>query len=240
MRYVASVSFGKDSLAMLLLILEHKLPLDEVVFYDTGMEFNSIYHIRDQVQNILNSSNVTFTELHPKMDFEYMMFEKPVKHRDGTTGFGYSWCGGLCRWGTRQKINEIDKYCSDAIQYVGIAADEMHRMGKEKSDYKRFPLIEYGMTEDECLSYCRSKGFKWIEDGVYGPIDLYSILDRVSCWCCCNKNLKELRNIYYYLPEYWNRLECLQRKTSRPMKGIGKSVFDLGKRFELECRTWGK
>ena len=29
-RYVASVSFGKDSLAMLLLILEKKLPLDEV------------------------------------------------------------------------------------------------------------------------------------------------------------------------------------------------------------------
>lgn len=41
-RHIASVSFGKDSLAMVLLILERGLPLDEVVFYDTGMEFKAI------------------------------------------------------------------------------------------------------------------------------------------------------------------------------------------------------
>lgn len=45
-RYIASVSFGKDSLAMVLLILERGLPLDEVVFYDTGMEFKAIYDTR--------------------------------------------------------------------------------------------------------------------------------------------------------------------------------------------------
>ena len=44
------------------------------------------------------------------------------------------------------------------------------------------------MTEKDCLKYCYESGFSWDEDG----IDLYSILDRVSCWCCCNKNLKEL------------------------------------------------
>lgn len=39
MKYVASVSFGKDSLAMLLVLIEENWPLDEVIFYDTGMEF---------------------------------------------------------------------------------------------------------------------------------------------------------------------------------------------------------
>ena len=34
MKYIASCSFGKDSLAMILTIIEHGLPLDEVVFYD--------------------------------------------------------------------------------------------------------------------------------------------------------------------------------------------------------------
>lgn len=48
-RYIASVSFGKDSLAMVLLILERGLPLDEVVFYDTGMEFKAIYDTRDRI-----------------------------------------------------------------------------------------------------------------------------------------------------------------------------------------------
>lgn len=38
-RCIASVSWGKDSLAMLILLIERGWPLDEVVFYDTGMEF---------------------------------------------------------------------------------------------------------------------------------------------------------------------------------------------------------
>ena len=40
---IASVSFGKDSLAMLLKLLELKYTIDEVVFVDTGMEFQAIY-----------------------------------------------------------------------------------------------------------------------------------------------------------------------------------------------------
>ena len=34
MKYIASVSFGKDSLVMLLKIIELKMPLDEVIFYN--------------------------------------------------------------------------------------------------------------------------------------------------------------------------------------------------------------
>ena len=48
MKYIASVSFGKDSLSMLLRLVEEKKPLDAVVFYNTGMEFDAIYRIRDR------------------------------------------------------------------------------------------------------------------------------------------------------------------------------------------------
>ena len=46
---MASCSFGKDSLAMLLRLIEENRPLDEVVFYDTGMEFQAIYNMRDKL-----------------------------------------------------------------------------------------------------------------------------------------------------------------------------------------------
>ncbi len=46
--HIASVSWGKDSLAMLLLI-EKGWPLNEVVFYDTGMEFQAIYDTQDRM-----------------------------------------------------------------------------------------------------------------------------------------------------------------------------------------------
>ena len=44
MKYILSLSGGKDSLALFLRVIEEKYPLDFVVFYDTGMEFNAIYN----------------------------------------------------------------------------------------------------------------------------------------------------------------------------------------------------
>lgn len=55
------------------------------------------------------------------------------------------------------------------------------------------------MSEKQCLEYCYKKGYEWRENGV----KLYDVLDRVSCWCCSNKNMKELRNYKKYLPEYF-------------------------------------
>ena len=233
-KYIASVSFGKDSLAMLLLILEKNKPLNEVIFYDTGMEFQAIYNIRDTVVRLLKEKGIKYTELKPKLPFEYVMFEKPVKHRNGTISKGYSWCGGRCRWGTTEKNTIIKKYLkenyNDAYkEYVGIAYDEPNRI---KDDNKKIYLLyDLKYTEKDCLRYCYSKGYSWEEDG----IDLYSILDRVSCWCCANKNLKELRAYYKYLPTYWNKLKELQSKTERPFRNNKESIFDLEERFKKEA-----
>ena len=233
MQYIASVSFGKDSLAMLLSLLSREEKLDEVIFYDTGMEFKSIYDIRDKIIVLLKERNIKYTELKPKYSFEYIMFDKPVKHRDGTYSNGYSWCGGRCRWGTTEKNKTISKYLKenygeDYKEYIGIAYDEQNRI--KNDEHKLYPLIDLNMTERDCLEFCYSQGYYWEEDG----IRLYNVLDRVSCWCCANKNLKELRNYYNYLPTYWNKLKELQEKTDRPFKNNKYTVFDLEKRFESE------
>ncbi len=39
------------------------------------------------------------------------------------------------------------------------------------------------------------------------------------------------------LPEYWERLEDMQARLPEPMKGEGKSVFDLARRFNFE-KEW--
>ena len=231
MRYIASCSFGKDSLAMVLMLIEKNYRLDEVVFYDTGMEFKAIYDIRDKIIPLLESKGIKYTELKPDYEFTYKMFEKPVNERGGGTHKGYSWCGGVCRWGTTDKLKLLWEYCKGAIQYVGIAADEPHRFNKAKSENKILPLAKWGMTEADCLQYCYSKGFYWEENGV----KLYDILDRVSCWCCANKNRKELKNIYKYMPEYWERLKELQSKTDRPMKRFcNKKYGNYGNIFDME------
>jgi 3'-phosphoadenosine 5'-phosphosulfate sulfotransferase (PAPS reductase)/FAD synthetase len=216
--YIASVSFGKDSVAMLLMLIEREYPLTEVMFYDTGVEFNAIYHVRDQILPILEEKGIKFTTLRPERPFMYDMLEKPVSSKQKGDHLGYGWCGGLCRWGTREKLNALDRYAKekDALVYIGIAADEPQRLTRMET-YKKAPLAEWNVAEAEALSYCRAKGIKWIEDDNQ-TVDLYDILDRVSCWCCCNKNQKELRQIYLNLPEYWNKLIELQSRLERPMK----------------------
>lgn len=222
MKYIASVSFGKDSLAMLLILIEKRYKLDEVIFYDTGMEFQAIYNIRDKVKQLLKDRNIKYTELKPKEPFLYKMLEKEVHKRDGSIQYGYGVCGGKCRWGTTEKNITISKYLKeqygqDYREYIGIASDETKRIEKERNEHKLLPLVNWKMTEKDCLEYCYDKGFYWEENG----IRLYDILDRVSCWCCANKNKKELDNLYVYLPEYWKKnVDLLKNIKKRNKKGI--------------------
>ena len=213
MKYIASVSFGKDSLAMLLMLIEKQYDLDEVIFYNTGMEFQAIYDTRDRAKEILKNKNILYTELHPKIPFLHKMLEKEVIKRNGQIQKGYGLCGGRCRWGTTEKNKTIEKYLKenygqDYKEYIGIAADETKRIEKERNRHKLLPLVVWKMTEKDCLEYCYSKDFLWEENG----IRLYDILDRVSCWCCANKNKKELENMRIYLPQYYLKYIDLLKK----------------------------
>lgn len=229
MKYIASVSFGKDSLAMVLRLLEENKPLDEVVFYDTGMEFQAIYNNAHRVEKLLKDRGIKFTTLKPKEPFKFKMLDKVVNKGKANEHKGYAWCGGKCRWGTTEKLRAIEKYCLGNVEYVGLAFDEKERVLKKRRGNKAFPLVEWQMSEKDCLEYCYKRGYTWNEDGV----ELYKILDRVSCWCCANKNIKELRNYYKYLPEYWKGLKDLQDHIDRPFKS-NKTIYDLEKQFQGE------
>lgn len=229
-KIIVSFSGGKDSTWMLLEMIRRKEHIDEVVFFDTGWEFPQMIDHVKKIKKFVEDNGITFTTLHPEKSFDYLMFDKPVKERKGGTHYGYSWCGLKgCRWGTTEKIKTIDSYFAnepDHIQCVGIAADEPERLEKERKGNKRFPLAEWGITEEECLQGCYALGYDWG--------GLYEDLDRVSCKFCALKNLKELRNVYFKMPDVWSELKDYQSKTRFPYKGEGQSVFDLEVRFELE------
>ena len=87
---------------MLLLLLENKCKLNEVVFYDTGMEFNAIYSTRDRVKALLKELNIKYTELKPEEDFLYKMLEKEVHKRNGKTQRGYGLCGRTLQMGNNR------------------------------------------------------------------------------------------------------------------------------------------
>lgn len=233
MNRIASCSFGKDSLAMVMKLIEKNL-VDEIIYFDTGWEFSAIYNLIKKVEPYFIERGVKFTRLYPSKDFDYLMFDKPIKGRTQENHFGFGWCGGPCRWGTGEKTRAINNYLKkydDIIEYVGIAADEPQRI-KEKE----YPLIKWGMSEKDCLEYCRKLGFNWLEysRALDDYIDLYDVFDRVSCWCCANKNKKELYNMYKYFPDYWERLKVMQSKINRPFKKYKKGGVIYGYIEELE------
>ncbi len=111
----------------------------------------------------------------------------------------------------------------DVIEYIGIAADETQRVRD-----KYYPLIDWGMTEEDCLRYCYEIGFTW--DG------LYEVFNRLSCWCCPLQSIDELRKLYTYYPQLWQKLEEWDEHTWRQFRA-DYSVKELLLRFEFE-KEW--
>ena len=238
--YIASCSCGNDSMAMVWELIRRGCPLNEVVRYNNGMDFDCIDRLWENVKAKCEPLGIKCTELQPKIPFIEKMCDISVRNRNGS-GFhnGYSWCGGSCRWGTTDKQVTLDKYCEaidDVVVYVGIASDETHRTPDKP--YKLHPLKDWGYTQKDCLEINRQNGIEWLEKTPRtesGYIDLYTILDRVSCWCCANKNAWELWNMWYYLPNYWERLKEMQSKIEMPMKKLCTKKFgEYGNIFELE------
>ena len=213
--HAVSLSGGKDSTAMLLLMIERDMPIDMVLSADTGMEFPEMYeHLAKLDEHLFRERGIHITTLrHPK-GFEYLMFDEPKQKprslenraKLGIPPYGNGWPGIRVRWCTGQlKTHLITKEVNrlkgelGAIHYVGIAADEAWRCKDE-----RYPLVEWGITEAQALQACYDRGFD------FGG--LYEIYHRASCWCCPFQRIDELRKLRKHHPELWGKLMELDRR----------------------------
>lgn len=70
MKNVVQFSGGKDSTAMLLLLLERGVTVDEIIFCDTGMEFPELYRHIEKVKEYIDRP---ITVLKPEHNFEYYL-----------------------------------------------------------------------------------------------------------------------------------------------------------------------
>ena len=76
--HVVSLSGGKDSTAMLLLMLERGFPVDAVLNADTGMEFPEMYeHLKRVDEHLFRERGLHITTLKSPKSFEYLMFDEP-------------------------------------------------------------------------------------------------------------------------------------------------------------------
>lgn len=207
--HAVSLSGGKDSTCLLLLMIERGMPIDIVLNTDTGMEFPEMYgHLAKVDEYLYRERGLHITTLRHLMGFEWLMLEEPKKkvscianrQKLGISLYGNGWPGMRVRWCTGQlkthlltkEVNRL-KGENNALHYVGIAADEAHRCKGEQ-----YPLVEWGITEAQALQICYDRGFD------FGG--LYRIYHRASCWCCPFQRIDELRKLRHHHPELWARL----------------------------------
>ena len=78
MKYIVNLSGGKDSTAMLLMLLEKHCPIDYILFADTGKDFPQM---RDHLKRLAEYVKANYPAapeiitLKADSSFDYLMFE---------------------------------------------------------------------------------------------------------------------------------------------------------------------
>ena len=109
--HAVSLSGGKDSSAMLLLMIERDMPINMVLSADTGMEFPEMYeHLAKLDEHLFRERGIHITTLRHSKGFEYLMFDEPKQKprslenraKLGIPPYGNGWPGIRVRWCTGQ------------------------------------------------------------------------------------------------------------------------------------------
>lgn len=195
---VISFSGGKDSTAMVLEMLERNEKIHSIVFVDTGFEFPEMYSHIDKFEKYIG---IKIERLSFSTDFETLMVRREIRRGKHKGQKGYGWPKPNARYCTSYKTQALDKYKNSLKpllfnECVGIAYDEQRRIRQ-----KRYPLVEYGLTEKDCLDICYKNGFDY--DG------LYTKFNRLSCYLCPLKRISEIETIYREFPNLWRKMREL-------------------------------
>lgn len=216
-KQIVSFSGGKDSTAMLHMMLERGEQIDDVIFFDGGWDWPQMYEHLDLVEE---KTGIKITRLKPEKSFDWWMLEyEPDPRRLKRAPYkGYGWPGATCRWCTREKAGTINRYLKElkkefeVIQCIGFAVGEERRVKKKMLEPQfRYPLIEYNVDETEALFYCKNLGYTWG--------GLYDYFDRVSCFCCPLQCKKEMLLKKRHFPEIWEKIRQMDAELRKPEHG---------------------
>lgn len=225
MKYIAFLSFGKDSTASLIEIVRRGLPLDEVVYVDiryskeiSGEHPKMAAWIPTAEKIILNEFGIKVRHLTAKYTFKDTFYRQKVKgkHIGDIYGFPFiigAWCND------RLKLKVIDQYINSlkdqVTEYVGIAYDEPERYAALQA--KQTPKITYRsvLYENEITE---AQAFKICE-----PYNLVSPVYegggfRGGCWFCVKQALADLYELWRDYPEYFNELLELEKDSRNTFK----------------------
>ena len=228
MQYIASLSYGKDSLAMLEVIKEHGMPLDRIVHVEImatdtiSADLPQMVEFKDKADCIiLERYGIKVERIHAPRTYEECFYTVNGQ-KSKIYGFPYrmgAWCNSRLKMSVLNKFNR-----KNITQYIGIAVEEVARY-HNLNERKVSPLVEHGVTGKQCYVWCR-------DNDLLSPIYQHSI--RGGCWFCHNQRLSELKHLRKHHPEYWEIMLKWDKDSPVSFKADGVTVRDLDARFQEE------
>jgi 3'-phosphoadenosine 5'-phosphosulfate sulfotransferase (PAPS reductase)/FAD synthetase len=237
--YVASCSFGKDSIATILLALEHNEPLDRVVFSEVMFDHKKGIsgEIPEHIEWIYNTAIPRLEEMGVKVDVvrakqDYVGLCNKILKSGKKAGckYGHQNCRP-CYANSDLKIAPIRSYLSklkkdyDVVQYIGIAIDEQERLERLKGTNKVSLLQKYEYTEYMAMNKCR-------EYSLLSP--LYSIGYRGGCFFCFNANIERYIHIRSKYPDHWQHLKNLYYESDSTHFKYNKTLQEIEKEMDAK------
>jgi 3'-phosphoadenosine 5'-phosphosulfate sulfotransferase (PAPS reductase)/FAD synthetase len=201
---IVNFSGGKDSTAMLLRMIELGEKIDYIVFADTMFEFPALYKYIKMIEKLVGREIII---LKPSKTFDDWRFGKLTRGKNKGEIRGFPQVISPCYWMRESKYKTIQEFSNqfeNKINVLGIASDEVDRVQKEKS--LRYPLIEWGWTEEDCIEYLQQKGF---------VNELYTHFSRLGCWMCPKQSDYSKYMLWKHYPELWDLFKEMERENIR-------------------------
>jgi len=193
-KYIVSFSGGKDSTAMLHMILERGLDIHSVMWFDTERDFPEIV---DHIEQVKKRTGIKFVRLRHWIGFDFLQERFGDAHKSG------GWCTAAKRDCCNRYMRLMKKDNPDIIECIGFSVNESKRANgktiKSKPWPVRYPLIEWNITEEEALQYCYSLGYD------FGGIYDWMPSKRVSCYDCPKQSKADWEAIKIHRPELYTK-----------------------------------
>lgn len=237
---VFNLSFGKDSMATLILAAEQGIPIDRVMYCE--IKFNdeiSGEHplmaewIPTAEKRIKKLFGVTVDHAYSGVSFEEQFYKVKQKgNRVGDRyGFPYvigAWCNSML------KVRAINRYLSQfqegITQFIGIAYDEpvrwkrMEKKQTEKCKYRSL-LVEQKLTEQDAFEIC--KKYDLLSPMYTSGDEIY----RGGCWFCPKQCLADLYSLWKNYPDLYGKLLEMEPDSHNTFKPNGVTLESLAERF---------
>ncbi len=218
-----SYSGGKDSSAMLLMLLEKGYPITSIDFMDVGYEYPEVYEYIDKVDSFIKTNygmTINKMPLKENWQFKSWFYGKWTSGRHEGEMRGFPRVLGRC-YLSRQKARTLDRYDRTSYRYIGIGYNERHREGDRK--LLLYPLIEWQITEDECVDYLKSV------DMLPGHKKYFK---RTGCTWCPKQSVGSAISLCIRHPEIWEQLKVWEKESPIGWNLPGKQTKDIEERVK--------